>query len=279
VANQLRTSAHDVGPAGLDPFYGFGVLDGYAALGGGRLAASPQPAGDALEPNGTAARATLMASSASATISPEGDADWFAVDLASPATITWTVVPPASNEPLAMDPILEVYDKDLRLLGRVDSFGDGQSETIAVGGAVAGRYRLRVTNYVGSRSPGPYTVNVGLSSATSTSSGSLLWVSDTSPPDFAQRVARTVHPTVTFARTTDASSFTASSVLLFNGNTGAILAPTLSYDAPSRTLTITPAALLAANTPFVVLLSGVRDTNSNVMPSSSYVAFRFTTGP
>jgi subtilisin family serine protease len=103
--------AWDRGPRGLDPFYGFGLVDAFAAVGGGAQPAAPQPAGDANEPNEAPKRATPIATSATGTISPEGDEDLYAVDVASPKWFTATMTPPPlSNTVRAseVDPWIDV---------------------------------------------------------------------------------------------------------------------------------------------------------------------------
>src|SRR5262249_11778281 len=52
VADQLRSTAHDKGPTGIDRFYGWGVLDANAALGGTKQSPATQPTQDSLESDG-----------------------------------------------------------------------------------------------------------------------------------------------------------------------------------------------------------------------------------
>src|SRR5205823_1670493 len=59
VAAQLEQTAQDRGPAGFDPYYGHGLLDAYAALGGPAQDAVTS-VGDSLEPNDDAADATSL---------------------------------------------------------------------------------------------------------------------------------------------------------------------------------------------------------------------------
>src|SRR5215210_3791663 len=74
----------DRGPRGLDAYYGFGLVDAASAVGSAVQPAASQPAGDPSEPNGATKRATPITTSATGTISPEGDEDVFAVDVAAP---------------------------------------------------------------------------------------------------------------------------------------------------------------------------------------------------
>jgi subtilisin family serine protease len=168
VVDQLLSTAQDRGPAGVDPFYGRGWLDAYAALGGGKQAAADIPAKDSLEPDGVVNRANkLVDSTSKPTISPEGDEDWFKKTIDDPGSITFTVTPPApdpeGDRTFEFDPVLEVYGPDYRLLGTMDENYYGQAETITVPAVTAGTYYLRVRNYLGSRSSDTYTVDVSTS--------------------------------------------------------------------------------------------------------------------
>ena len=79
VAQRLEETAQDRGPRGVDVYYGHGLLDAYAALGG-PVQAPDLPRRDALEPNDDGARATPLQKTAKATIAPEGDVDWYVLE-------------------------------------------------------------------------------------------------------------------------------------------------------------------------------------------------------
>ena len=160
VYDRIRNTTRDHGPWGFDPFYGTGRVDAYAALGKPVLAAVAPFAGDALEPNPTPDRATLLTATGSATISPEGDVDWFAKDLTSTGYLNVTVTPPAIVTPLGamqMDPVVEIYGPNLQLLGSADAQPYGVSETLEVPVPATGRYLIAVRNFHGSRT-GPKAV-------------------------------------------------------------------------------------------------------------------------
>ncbi|MGH9150695.1 MAG: S8 family serine peptidase, partial [Acidimicrobiales bacterium] len=166
VARRLAATAQDRGPVGLDDGYGFGVVDAWAAVGGPLPAPVPPAAGDGFEPNPTALRAVPIGASTSATTSPEGDVDWFAVDVASPSTVTVTVTPPlpaSSDEPSGMDPMVAAYSPSERIIGSADFAGLDSPEMLQFPAVGAGRYLLRVANYAGTVSPGPYSVTVVVS--------------------------------------------------------------------------------------------------------------------
>ena len=60
IATQLEDTAQDRGVPGVDPYYGHGLLDAYAALGGPAQDAAPAPRGDPMEPNDTQAQASTL---------------------------------------------------------------------------------------------------------------------------------------------------------------------------------------------------------------------------
>lgn len=282
VVDQVKKTARDRGPAGIDPMYGWGWVDAYAALGGSKQSPAPVPSKDSLEPNGTLDTATPITSKLTTpTISPEGDIDWFKANVTATGSVTFTVTPPA-YDPLTirgkeMDPVLAVYGPDLTELGTMDGGTVGEVESITVPANSTGDYYLQVTNYVGSQSPAKYTVD--FSTATKPVRPSVLglpvWVRDTTPADFSTGFSRTGSMTVTFGRDLDPLSITATTAYLKNAVTWNTGAATLVYDAPSRTLTITRTANLTANTPYVVFIDGVKDVDGNVMP---LFTFRFTAG-
>jgi hypothetical protein len=163
IAARLRNSASDRGPHGADPYYGAGMLDAAAALRGEPGTPHLDWVADAAGPDSTPSQARLLPAGAglAGTIAPEGDTDWYAVDVPERSTLSFTVVPPPTLEGQgpAMDPALTVYDPDLRLLQPARTWA-GKTETATVAAARPGRYRVQVGNDLVSQSPGPYTVTV-----------------------------------------------------------------------------------------------------------------------
>jgi serine protease len=156
--------ARDSGPRGIDDFYGAGFLDAYASVGGPRLHPS-LPAGDDSEPNDSADAATpLTPGSFTSTISPEGDVDWYAVDLPADTLLSVGVRPQSGApylRPLEMDPALAIYSPERRLLSSADFGFIGEPESAQIHAQSAGRYLIRVSNDLGSRSPpGGYDLTV-----------------------------------------------------------------------------------------------------------------------
>ncbi|HKF14393.1 MAG TPA: S8 family serine peptidase, partial [Gaiellaceae bacterium] len=153
----------DRGPRGLDAYYGLGLADAYAAVGAAGQAPAAQPAGDANEPNGAPKRATPMLASATGTISPEGDEDFFAVDVPAPKWFSATVTPPALSptvRAVETDPRIDALGpsgQHLRLGSGVENT-PGRREAVLVPAATAGRYYLDVSSMASSR--GSYALSV-----------------------------------------------------------------------------------------------------------------------
>jgi len=91
--------------------------------------------------------------------------------------------------------------------------------------------------------------------------GPQAWVRDSAPADFASDVAAAAVPSVTFQHPVDAASVSSSTVRLLNGRTGAAVPASVSYDAGSRTARVTPAVALPDETPYRLVVDGVRDTS------------------
>jgi type VII secretion-associated serine protease mycosin len=166
VMDRLRSTARDAGPRGIDPYYGYGVLDAYAAVGGTRGAEFPPRVLGASEPNDVPARATVLATPVTGSLAAEGDVDWYRFDATGQQSVEVTVTPPAFDTTIGQnsDPVLAVYDKDLRLIGKVDRAGPGGAEVLRfVTGT--GTYYVSVRNYNGSADSRSYTLAVGPGSA------------------------------------------------------------------------------------------------------------------
>ena len=161
-ADKLRTTARDAGPRGIDPYYGYGVVDAYAAVGGPAGTDFPQVAAGAGEPNDLPARATTLGASATGTMTSEGDVDWYRFTVDTRKTIDLTVTPPAYSDTRAqnLDPVIAAYDDELRALGEVDSPTPDAAEkmTLTIG---AGTYYLSVRNYSATVDTRSYTVTFG----------------------------------------------------------------------------------------------------------------------
>jgi type VII secretion-associated serine protease mycosin len=280
VLSRLRGTARDAGPRGIDPYYGYGVLDAYASVGGSWAKEFPTPSLGANEPNDVPARATalgLVAATATrtGTIGAEGDVDWYTFSVDSLEAVDVTVAPPRYDVGRSqnVDPVVAVYDGDLRLLGQADAGAAGDTEKVSARLA-AGRYHVAVSSYNGALDTRAYTVTLATAPTPSLASppGEQAWVRGASPADFAASVPVTARPTVTFARDVAPASVTSSTVRLLDGRTGAAVAAALSVSG--STVTLTPAAALQDSTPYRIVVSGVTDRAGAVQTARFTSTFR-----
>jgi serine protease len=286
VAARLIDSTKDVAGQGRDPWTGRGLLDAAAAVGAKPRQPVAIPARDALEPDGTPDRATpLAATPVSASILPEGDVDWFSVEVpeAVPGTVTFTVTPPSAGNGRAreLDPVLTAYGPALDRLGEADATRTGQVEALTVNAPVAGTYRLAVRNWFATAGPGPYTVTAtagpGVPGPQPGPEPPLadVWVRDTTPADYAVGVSPTGAITLTFSRELDPASVVGgTTVRLVGGITGREKPATVSYDVASRTVVVVPGARLSSGLPYVLRLRNVEDVHGDVLEELQ--RFRFT---
>ena len=167
IVNRLKTTARDAGPRGIDPYYGFGVLDAYAALGGAPASAYPQRPSGPGEPNDVAARPVkaTVGASLSGTIGMEGDADWYKVQLTEEGTLTAYAYPPPFSEERAqnLDVVIALYDAQLHLLGEKDSTDPAAAEQISML-MPTGTYYVKITSYNGAADPRSYEFSTSFSS-------------------------------------------------------------------------------------------------------------------
>ncbi|MGC5019075.1 S8 family serine peptidase [Micromonospora sp. DT47] len=166
VLDQIRKNARDAGPRGIDPYYGWGVLDAYAAVGGTWAPEFPAPSLGANEPNDVPARATALGASATGTIGAEGDVDWYRFSVDGLKAVNVTVTPPAYDETRSqnVDPVLAVYDSNLRLVGESDAYAAGSPEKVS-GKIEAGTYYVSVRNYNGALDTRSYTLSLASATA------------------------------------------------------------------------------------------------------------------
>lgn len=166
VQARLKRTARDAGPRGLDPYYGAGFLDAYAAVGGTPAAAFAQRSLGTGEPNDVPARAASFTTSTTGTMAMEGDVDWYRFDSAARRTIQITVTPPAFSEARAQnfDPKLSVYNADLELIGSVDAEPYGKPERMKLA-VNAGATYVKVSNYNGAADTRSYSLKVAASTA------------------------------------------------------------------------------------------------------------------
>jgi subtilisin family serine protease len=271
VAARVVGTSQDVGAQGRDPMLGRGRLDAIGALIGVR--GSPAvPAGDG---DGTPDRAVPVApgtTTAGDGLSPEGDVDWYRVDLPEPATLRVTVSPAPLDRTRAaqLAPVLAAYGPGLGLLGEVRPTDDAPDDRVRrvtlVVSAGAGRHWLSVRNGFGSRAPDyALAVTTAPPTASPPAPGPRLWVRDVAPDELAVGVPSGAAPTLTFVRELDPGSISPNTVRLVGGITGRAVSATLAYDATTRALSITPLAPLRAGLPYAVRVRNVRDLRGATM--------------
>jgi hypothetical protein len=155
----IRAGAQDRGPRGIDPYFGAGLLDASAALGGTRQPRGV-PLADAAEPNDTPARATPLTDAAVGSISLEGDVDWYAAAMPGSGPMTVTVAPTAPD-PAGGDHylVVEAFDPDMRFItGAISDPAAAGAATLVFQPPAAGSYRIAVRTLSGERAP--YRVDV-----------------------------------------------------------------------------------------------------------------------
>jgi serine protease len=102
-------------------------------------------------------------------------------------------------------------------------------------------------------------------------------VRSVSPVEYTTDVALNAVPQVVFGPGADPSTVDGSTVRLVDGRTGATVAASVSFDAGSRTATITPAAPLHPAKPYRIVVDGVRGMlSTSGLPVRSF-ASTFTT--
>jgi serine protease len=284
VEARLKTLARDAGPRGTDPYYGAGVLDAYAALGGRWAADFPA---NSIDLNDQPDRAIPLSRSISTTISTEGEIDWYEVSSADARDLKVSLTGPEFNGDkysVNFGPQIDIYDADLRSLAHAATPFPTELDP-ATGGpkwgaltaatdvsVAAGSTYVAVRNANGSRDTRQYTLTIedgvgvgGSGPATSYP------VRDVVPPDLASGQPLDSLPSVTFARGVVADSVTAGRVRLVHGKTGTTVGGTVAYDPATRQAVITPTAPLLDNTPYRIVVSGVQEADGTTLTPFSSV--------
>ena len=272
VAARVVGTAQDLGAQGRDPFLGRGLLDAVGALGAGRGPVAV-PLGDG---DGTPDRAVPLgvgASTSGRTLSPEGDVDWYRVDVTAPTTLRFTVIPAAfdRSRPAQLTPVITGWSPTLARLGEAratDASLEARVHPVTLSvPATSGSHWFAVGNGFASRSP-DYTVSVSSAALPDTPPplpGEPLWVRDVAPAELSVGVPAAAAPTVTFARDLDPASVSPMTVRLVGGITGRAVPATVTYDASRRAAVVTPQAPLRAGLPYAVRVRGVHDGSGAAM--------------
>jgi subtilisin family serine protease len=165
VAARLTGTARDAGPPGRDRYYGWGLLDMAAAVGGPARPVSGPAARDAFEPDDAPARAHPPGPGqfTYASLSPEGDVDWWRFQVAEPAHLFITLDWSAGDDPGGhwFRPSLELYDPSLQRVRAQYAFSSFNGFA-----ATPGTYYLRVSSAGANRILGPYNLQWSLYPAT-----------------------------------------------------------------------------------------------------------------
>jgi len=277
VATRLKVLSRDAGPRGTDPYYGAGILDAYAALGGRWAPDFPGGVADGDDQPARATKLTVTDSTpatVSAAMNTEGDVDWYAVDSAVTRNLNVSVTGPiydswqySSN----FGPVVDVYTTYLYPLAHLEKdFPDIDPDTeeplwgplTASGnvGVLDGTTYIAVRNFNGSRDTRKYTLTVSEATSGGASGGTQYPIRDVSPAHLSSAAPLTVQPTVTFTRVPDESTVNNSTVKLLNGKTGAVVPANVTYEAATRTATLAPTVQLTDATPYKIAVSGVEET-------------------
>ncbi len=160
VAAGLKDTADDLGLPGPDRFYGAGRVNAFRALGGSVAQPQAQTEPDA-EPGNTLDQAEALSGSAQATLYPAGDRDWWKVTVPADGHLRVKVTPPSG-----IDPALEVYSPDLRLLEIVDSTCAGSAEEVRLNLTSGGEHYIGVRNWLPHGSKNSYTIETTVGSGT-----------------------------------------------------------------------------------------------------------------
>ncbi len=284
VETRLKALAQDAGPRGIDPYYGAGILDAYAALGGKQTTDFGVNGPDGNDQPERAILITPESSPLSTTVGTEGDVDWFEVpsEAARNLRISVTGADYQPSYAVNMGPRIDVYDGNLRSLGSVvKAFPDldpvsqqpkwgplTASVDVAAG---AGSTFIAVRNDNASRDTRPYTLDITEEGNGAGGNGTDYSLRDVQPQDSSTISDLSIKPSVTFARDVDASTVTASTIRLVNARSGATVGATVAYEAAKRLATITPTVPLTDNTPYrIQIVDGITEADgSRVLPISS----------
>ncbi|MFI5733478.1 S8 family serine peptidase [Kribbella sp. NPDC051587] len=276
VAARIKSTARDAGPRGNDKFYGAGILDAYGALGGRWTTDFPVAAADN---NDQPARATAVTTTATGSTVTEGDIDWYKVNSAAARNLRITVTGPKFDESVRWQnfaPRVDVYNSELKPIGTAENpFPDVDGDGNPIWGpvtagvdvsALEGDTYIAVRNSNGSRDARAYTVSVSTAGTGGAPAGDRYPVSNVLPADLSTNAPVGVKPTVTFPVDMDTTRISEGTLKLLNGKTDAVIAAAVSYDATTRTATLTPATPLLDNTSYKILGETLRTADGFDLP-------------
>ncbi|WP_315096269.1 S8 family serine peptidase [uncultured Cellulomonas sp.] len=265
IEGRLEQTARDAGPRGMDPFYGFGVLDTATAVTAGDSfkAAAAVPldrAPGAGGPDETAATAERVAgTTVDGTISPEGDADWhlFRVPTAGSYRVTAGVV--SSARPAgALQPTLEVRSTTGDVLGTAGEPALGGPAAVTFPMAGVGDILVKVANGNGSASDAVYRLTLAPTTGPTGPAAGRAWVSGITPAPHSSGTQQ--RPVVTVSVDRDLREPLPATVRIVDA-TGATVPATVTYaTVGGRRILLTPTVDLTLGGHYEVLVDGLTDT-------------------
>jgi subtilisin family serine protease len=295
VAQWLKTLARDAGPRGIDPYYGAGIVDAYAALGGKWT--TDFPAGtDGNEQPGHALLITPEMSPLQTMFGVEGDVDWYEVHSDTARNLKVTLTGPSFDCASVpnIGPRVDVYNDQLISLGQavtpypttpIDPVtgcnrATELSATVNASAEAGKSIYIAVRNDNGSRDNNrPYKLYVSADGVGSTPAGTDYPVKNVAPRDLSTDAPVTAMPTVTFARPVTAGTVSGTTVRLLSGKTGASIGATVEYSADTNVATIKPTTPLLDNTPYKIVVSGVEGADGATIAPFSSVFSTANTAP
>jgi subtilisin family serine protease len=182
----LKALARDAGPRGTDPYYGAGILDAYAALGGKWTTDFPVAAADSDDQPARSTQVATLPASIPQTNTIEGDVDWYEVHSDTARNLKVTVTGPSFDCAFSSNfgPRVDVYNGDLLSLAHavtpypttpIDPTTGCNMPTQLIAtvnaNAEAGSTYIAVRNDNGSRDTRAYTLDISAEGAGSTPTG------------------------------------------------------------------------------------------------------------
>ena len=281
IVSRLRNTVDDLGYAGRDDRYGLGRVNAYRALGAS-VARPSRGRGDAFERNNSLGSAVRIAKgrTTQATIYPAGDLDWFSVRAPRAGRLDIRVTGvvdtrdyPWNRSGIPVDPIVELYRRDGTLLQRVDRQWESGVELAQLSVGRATTVMVRVLNYYANGNRRSYTVTPTFVDNVSP------MAAIRAPKAGASEVTQWVTPKATFSEAV--LNVSSSTVRLRDVATNQAVPASVSYDAASRTVRLTPATRLKGHHDYRLELgSGITDGAGNPLAptrarfATSLYAFR-----
>lgn len=275
VVDRLYATVDDLGYAGWDNRYGRGRVNAYRALGGS-VAASPRPAGDALETNNAlgSARVIPLGVATWPSIYPAGDVDVHAVDVPRAGRLDVRVTGVVDDRgwtwrgsALPVDPVVELYTTDGTLLQRVDAVWQDGVELAQTTVAGPTRILVRITNYFANGNTTGYSVTPTFV--------------DTIAPVLAARTPSAGAGNISYDGAAITATFSepvtglSSSSFKLTDGVGAVPV-TVTWDASANRATLRPSRPLAPEVRHTIwLTNAIRDLAGNALVATSW---SFVTG-